>query len=232
MLVAWRVLSFIGIITSHYKVPCRPISILAIDKAFERWSSDLKKWLFRVPALGIQAHSQMMTRVSNHLLSKVFRFKYHSQKVQGTYNPKPPKKTQEKHLRIHPGSISHVGSSLGASWYLSEKNSTPPAPCRVYLPTFRWFFMVNEIQLVGTYSIHGAFWAVQSKFQSFHPKFEWNRIPTEVLSCYSRELWIRYSRCLWGPWVRRVGWFGDFLETPNWEKTRNFPFPTLDDAIW
>ena len=35
-------------------------------------------------SLGIQSHSQMMIRVSNHLLSIVFRFHYHSQKVIGS----------------------------------------------------------------------------------------------------------------------------------------------------
>ena len=35
-------------------------------------------------SLGIQSYSQMMTRVSNHLLSIVFRFHYHSQKVIGS----------------------------------------------------------------------------------------------------------------------------------------------------
>ena len=34
--------------------------------------------------LGIQSYSQMMIRVSNHLLSIVFRFHYHSQKVFGS----------------------------------------------------------------------------------------------------------------------------------------------------
>ena len=34
-------------------------------------------------ALGIQSYSQMMIGVSNHLLSIVFRFHYHSQKVIG-----------------------------------------------------------------------------------------------------------------------------------------------------
>ena len=36
------------------------------------------------PPLGIQSYSQMMIRVSNHLLSIVFRFHYHSQKVIGS----------------------------------------------------------------------------------------------------------------------------------------------------
>ena len=35
-------------------------------------------------SLGIQSPCQMMTGVSNHLLSKVFRFHYHSQKVIGS----------------------------------------------------------------------------------------------------------------------------------------------------
>ena len=35
-------------------------------------------------ALGIQLYSQMMIRVSNHLLSIVFRFQYHSQEVIGS----------------------------------------------------------------------------------------------------------------------------------------------------
>ena len=35
-------------------------------------------------SLGIQSYSQMMIRVSNHLLSKAFRFHYHSQKVIGS----------------------------------------------------------------------------------------------------------------------------------------------------
>ena len=34
--------------------------------------------------LGIQSYSQMMIRVSNHLLNIVFRFHYHSQKVIGS----------------------------------------------------------------------------------------------------------------------------------------------------
>ena len=34
--------------------------------------------------LGIQLYSQMMIRVSNHLLSNVFRFHYHSQEVIGS----------------------------------------------------------------------------------------------------------------------------------------------------
>ena len=38
--------------------------------------------------LGIQSYSQMMIRVSNHLLSKVFRFHYHSQKVTGSLGHK------------------------------------------------------------------------------------------------------------------------------------------------
>ena len=37
-----------------------------------------------IESLGIQSYSQMMIRVSNHLLSKVFRFHYHSQKVIGS----------------------------------------------------------------------------------------------------------------------------------------------------
>ncbi len=36
-----------------------------------------------VVSLGIQSYSQLMIGVSNHLLSIVFRFHYHSQKVIG-----------------------------------------------------------------------------------------------------------------------------------------------------
>ena len=35
-------------------------------------------------SLGIQSYSQLLIGVSNHLLSKVFRFHYHSQKVIGS----------------------------------------------------------------------------------------------------------------------------------------------------
>jgi len=38
----------------------------------------------KITSLGIQLYSQMMIRVSNHLLSIVFRFHYHSQEVIGS----------------------------------------------------------------------------------------------------------------------------------------------------
>ena len=38
----------------------------------------------KIPSLGIQSYSQLMIGVSNHLLSIVFRFHYHSQKVIGS----------------------------------------------------------------------------------------------------------------------------------------------------
>ena len=40
--------------------------------------------VFRIESLGIQSPCQMMLGVYNHLLSKVFRFHYHSQKVIGS----------------------------------------------------------------------------------------------------------------------------------------------------
>ena len=52
-------------------------------KATDRWFflDGLEK---HPQALGIQSPCQMMIGVSNHLLSKVFRFHYHSQKVIGS----------------------------------------------------------------------------------------------------------------------------------------------------
>jgi len=41
-------------------------------------------FIFVEQALGIQSYSQLMIGVSNHLLSKVLRFHYHSQKVIGS----------------------------------------------------------------------------------------------------------------------------------------------------
>ena len=85
--------------------------------------------------------------VSNHLLSKVFRFKYHSQKVigslgQGAYNPKPPKKNQEK----HPADSSRIHQPR---WFITEgkliicPKKTLPHPLRVgyiylHLVDFLW----------------------------------------------------------------------------------------------
>ena len=66
----------------------------------DRGPSYLRMSLRRVPfffcvscgqmkTLGIQSPCQMMIGVYNHLLSKVFRFHYHSQKVIGSLGKKP-----------------------------------------------------------------------------------------------------------------------------------------------
>ena len=52
---------------------------VSISKGIERNSRFVGEEL-PIP-IGIQSYSQMMLAVSNHLLSKVFRFHYHSQKV-------------------------------------------------------------------------------------------------------------------------------------------------------
>ena len=46
---------------------------------------------WHLETLGIQSYSQMMIRVSNHLLSTVFGFHYHSQKVIGSLGKYPSK---------------------------------------------------------------------------------------------------------------------------------------------
>ena len=52
-----------------------------IDKFASVWDWSLR---FNPTTLGIQSPCQMMIKVSNHLLRKVFRFHYHSQKVIGS----------------------------------------------------------------------------------------------------------------------------------------------------
>ena len=65
-------------------------------------------------SLGIQSPCQMMIGVYNHLLSKVFRFHYHSQKVIGslgyinfhtarTPETNPLNKTKKKNKKTHKG---------------------------------------------------------------------------------------------------------------------------------
>ena len=51
----------------------------------KKWPEEISEnWRLGKVSLGIQSYSEMMIGVSNHLLSKVFRFHYHSQKVIGS----------------------------------------------------------------------------------------------------------------------------------------------------
>ena len=52
------------------------------------------------PALGIQSYSQMMIKVPNHLLSIIFSFHYHSQKVIGSLGLKNMRKSNWKSSTI------------------------------------------------------------------------------------------------------------------------------------
>ena len=54
----------------------------------------IKSFFLHGKSLGIQSYSQMMIGVSNHLLSIVFRFHYHSQKVIGSLGNIPKRSFQ------------------------------------------------------------------------------------------------------------------------------------------
>ena len=70
----------------------------------------------QLASLGIQSPCQMMIGVSNHLLSKVFRFHYHSQKVIGSLGPcaRPEISWSASSAR----GASVLGCSLDVAWAL------------------------------------------------------------------------------------------------------------------
>ena len=69
------------------QVRLAPFGFFKTPGEVEKWRWMMFGWFFIVDdyrSLGIQSYSQLMIGVSNHLLSIVFRFHYHSQKVIGS----------------------------------------------------------------------------------------------------------------------------------------------------
>ena len=97
----------------------------------------MREWSF-YPTLGIQSYSQLMIGVSNHLLSIIFRFHYHPQKVIGCLG-----------LLI----TCNLGSHLAFLYIFQMPSSSSPSAVNVS----RWGDRVKRMHLLNWPRCQGDF---------------------------------------------------------------------------
>ena len=80
----------------------------------------------RCQTLGIQSYSQLMIGMSNHILSRVLGFQYHSQKVIGSLGKPPAGNLCACFLSGVWGVLQNKGKSKG--WEQKEEDTAAPTP--------------------------------------------------------------------------------------------------------